>query len=156
MQENIPLTVASLSDTQEKDFRITSARQIQSLLRDLSEKGSLAALYYDDAKDFIMTSVLEVDDKGLWVEQGVDMPKNRRIAESKKFTLVSSINQVKIQFPANGTKAVTHQGYPAFYLPLPSMIYRVQRREYYRLAPPLSEHLRCVIPIGKPPATSQF
>ena len=39
-----------------------------------------------------------------------------------------------------------YQGYPAFYLPLPDSIYRVQRRDSFRLTPPLSEPLRCIIP----------
>lgn len=151
MQENIPLTVERLSDEQEGECRIVSARQVQSILRDVAESGALAALYYDDAKDFIMTSLLEAGDKGLWVEQGADAPINRRIAESKRITLVSLIGQVKIQFSVAGTRALTYQGYPAFYLPLPDKLYRIQRREFYRLMLPLSEHLRCVITGGKPP-----
>ena len=156
MQENIPLTIERLSDEQERECRITSARQIQPLLRDISESGLLAALYYDDAKEFIMTSLLNVGDKGLWVEQGTDMPKNRRITESETITLVSSLNQVKIQFSVVEIRAVTHQGYPAFYLPLPANLYRVQRREYYRLMLPLSERLHCVIPINKPQAGTRM
>lgn len=147
MQENIPLTIEKLSDEQDRECRVTSARQIQSMLRDISESGSLAALYYDGAKDFIMTSLLDVGDKGFWVEQGGNALKNRHIAESKKITLVSSLDKVKIQFSVDGIRAVTHQGYPTFYLPLPARLYRLQRREHYRIAIPLSERLRCVIPI---------
>ena len=116
----------------------------------------LAALYFDGAKDFIMTSLLDVGDKGLWVEQGTDTPKNRCIAESDEVTFVGSLNQVKVQFSANEIRAVTHQGYPAFYLPLPASLYRVQRREYYRLMLPLSERLHCVIPINKPQAGNRM
>ncbi|MDD5384600.1 MAG: flagellar brake protein [Gallionella sp.] len=156
MLENIPLTIERLSGEQERECCITSARQIQSLLRNISENGVLAALYYDGAKDFFMTSLLEVGDKGLWAEQGADMPKNRCIAESKRITLVSSLDQVKIQFAVGGARAVTYQGYPAFYLPLPTSLCRVQRREYYRLLLPLSERLRCVIPINQPQAGGQI
>jgi len=156
MQENIPLTIERLSDEQEAECRIVSARQIKSLLCDISEAGSSAALYFDGAKDFIMTSLLDVGDKGLWAEQGADMPKNRHIAESKKITLVSSHNQVKVQFSVNAIRAVAHQGYPAFYLPLPASLCRVQRREHYRLMLPLSERLCCVIPINQPQVESQL
>jgi c-di-GMP-binding flagellar brake protein YcgR len=152
MQENIQLTIERLPDEQERDCRVTSARQILSLLRNLSEEGSRTALYFDGANDFIMTSLLDVGEKGLWVEQGTDMPKNRRIAESKEIILVSSLNQVKIQFSVNGARMVTHQDYPAFYLPLPASLRRIQRREYFRLMSPLSERLHCVMPINKPQA----
>lgn len=150
MQENLPLAIEKLSDEQEKEFRITSVRQIQSLLRNISEKGLQAALYCDGVKDFIMTTVLEVGDKGFWVEQGVDAQKNRYAAESKRITLVGVLDQVKIQFSVDGIRTVMHRGYPAFYLPLPASIYRLQHREYYRIMLSLSEPLRCIIPIGKP------
>lgn len=152
MQENISLTIERLPDEHERECRVTSARQILSLLRNISDEGSRTALYFDGAKDFIMTSLLDVGEKGLWVEQGTDLPKNRRIAESKRITLVSSLDQVKIQFVVDGVRAATHQGYPAFYLPLPANLYRIQRREYYRLAIPHSERLRCVIPVNNPQA----
>ncbi len=149
MQENIPLTIEKFTGEQEKEYRITSARQIQSLLHGIVESGAPAALYFDGTRDFIITSLLGVGAEGLWVGQSSEMPKNQRIAESRGITLVSLIDQVKIQFAADGAKAVTHQDYPAFYLPLPGSLYRVQRREYYRIAIPLSEQLRCIIPINQ-------
>lgn len=150
MQKDISLTIEKLHGEQEEECRIASVRQIQSLLRNLSDEGSRAALYCDGASDFIMTSFLDVGDKGLWVEQGTDAAKNRRIAESKRITLVSSLNRVKIQFSVSGIRTVTHQGYPAFYLPLPASLYRIQRREYFRLSIPSSEGLRCSIPVNSP------
>ena len=149
MQANIQLTIDTLTDAEEKECRVTSARQIQSILRNIAENGVHTALYYDDAQDFIMSSLLDVGDKGFWVEQGVDTLKNRRVVESKKITLVSSLDQVKIQLTVGSIQAVTHQGYPAFYLPLPASLCRVQRREYFRLMFSLSERLRCVIPLNK-------
>jgi len=143
------LTIERLSSEQEQEFRISSALQIQSLLRDLLEKRALAALYYDGARDFILTSLLDVGDEGFWVEQGVDEPKNRRVAESRRITLVSLLEQVKIQFAVDEIQAVAHQGYPAFYLPRPASIYRLQHREYYRLTLSPSERLHCLIPTGE-------
>ena len=129
MQENVSLTIERLSDQEESECRVSSARQIQSILRGIAEDGARATLYYDGVQGFIMTSVLDVGDKGLWVEQGADAPKNRHVAESKRLTLVSVHNQVKIQFVVGGIRAVTHQGYPAFYMPFPASLYRIQRRE---------------------------
>ncbi len=148
MQKNIPLNIERLSEEQESECRIISVRQIQSILRNISETRSRAALHCDDEQDFIVTSLLDVGDKGFWVEQSTDMLKNRRVAETRKITLVSSLNQVKVQFSVNEIRAVTHRSYPAFYLPLPASLYRIQRREHFRLALPHSERLRCVIPIS--------
>lgn len=150
MQENVPLTIERLSEQQESECRISSPRQIQSLLRGIAEDGARVALYYDGFKDFIVTSLLETGEKGFWVEQGAEAVKNRRIAESTRFTLVSVHNQVKIQFAVSAIRALDRQGYPAFYMPFPDSLYRIQRREYFRLAIPLSENLRCIMPLNKP------
>ncbi len=152
MQKDIPLTIERLSEAQEKECLITSGREIQSLLQHISEHGLRAVLYYDGAKDFIITSLLEVDQEGLWVEQGADQQKNQRIAEASKVMLVSSLDQVKIQFSVLGVDSGSFQGYPAFYLPLPECLYRVQRRENFRLVLPMAERLRCVIPVNSPQA----
>lgn len=157
MQGNIPLTPETLSEEQEKEFCIASELQIRSLLRGLLEKRMPAALYYGSTKDdFILTSVLKVGEKGLWVEQGVDAQKNRRVIESRNVTLVSILDQVKMQFPVGEIHVVKHQDYPAFYMALPSSLYRLQHREYYRLMLSHSEQLRCIIPVGKPPAVKRF
>lgn len=148
MQKNISLDIERLSGEQEEECCITSVRQIQVLLRNLMEARSRAALYYGSATDFIMTSLLNVGEKGLWVEHGADISRNRRIAESRSITLVSSLDGVKIQFAASGVRLVTYQGDPAFYLPLPVNLYRLQRRQHFRLAIPSSERLRCVITTG--------
>lgn len=148
MRKEISLDIERLSGEQEEECCITSARQIQSLLRNVVEAKSRAALYYGGTTDFIMTSLLNVGDKGLWVEHGTDISRNRRIAESRNITLVSSLDRVKIQFAVTGARLVTHQGDPAFYLPLPANLYRLQRRQHFRLAIPSSERLRCVIPTG--------
>ncbi len=157
MQGNIPLTPEKLSEEQEKEFRIASELQIRSLLRSLAERGLPTALYYGGGRDdFILTTVLKAGEKGLWVEQGVDAHKNRRVLESRSVTLVSTLDQVKIQFPVGEIQAVKHQDYPAFYMALPASIYRLQHREYYRLMLAGSEYLRCIIPVGKPPAVKQL
>lgn len=145
MQKENQLTIEKLSEEYESECRIASARQIRVLLRNISENGSKAALYYNNAEGMIMTSLLEVSDEGFWVEQGVDVQKNRHIA-GNRVTLVSSVDKVKIQFSVDGVRAVTYQGCPTFYLPLPAHLYRLQRRGSYRIAVPSSEQLRCVVP----------
>lgn len=145
MKKDIPLTIESLTDADEKECRITSARQIESILRSIAESGANAALYYNAKRDFIMTTILDLDEDGLWVEQGRSAMENHHVTESRKLTMVSSHNQVKVQFVVNGASSVTYDDAPAFFLPMPPTLYRLQRREYFRLALLPSEQLRCII-----------
>lgn len=158
MKKDIPLTIERISTKDEQECRITSAGLIASILHDVAEVGTNTALYFNLQRDFIITTILDVDKDGLWVEQGGSPADNRRIAGSDRITLVCSHNNVKVQFTATKASSVTYDGRPAFFLPLPSSIYRLQRREYYRLSLPSSEKLRCVITRGNGlgPASEAF
>ena len=150
MGKDIPLKVEMLSTLDDNNYRIFSAREIELVLHHIAQKGARVALYYGDANDFILTTMLDVGNKGLWLEQSSNATDNLRILDSNKLVFVSSHLQVKIQFAATRVSNVEYQGYPAFFLPLPDSIYRLQRREYYRLMTQVSEPLRCVIAAGKP------
>lgn len=151
MKKDIHLKIETFSNGEEEKSRITSAKEIEFVLHYIAEKGSRVALYHSDAHDFILTTLLGVDDTGLWLEQSPNSSDNLRITESSQLVFVSSHLQVKVQFTAYHANSVMYQGFPAFYLPLPDSLYRVQRREYFRLNVPAGEQLRCVIPMGKPP-----
>lgn len=151
MKKDIPLKIEIFSSGEDDKHRITSVKEIELILRCIAEKGSRVALYYGDANDFILTTLLDADNNGMWLEQSPENSDNRRITENSKLVFVSSHLQVKVQFTAHRVSAVVHRGYPAFYLPLPDSLYRLQRREYYRLMAPIIEPLRCVIAMGNPP-----
>lgn len=149
MEKDIPLKIEMLSTLDDDKHRISSAREIEFVLQHVAQKGTRVALYYGGANDFILTTLLGVADKGLWLEQSPNSPENRCILESHKLVFVSSHLQVKIQFSVTQVSSAEYQGYPAFYLSLPVSIYRLQRREHYRVTIPVSEPLRCVIATGK-------
>ena len=150
MKKNVPLTIESITDADEKECRVSSAKQIEAILREIAESGTNAALYYNPKREFIMTTILDLDEDGLWVEAAHSATENHHIGESSKITLVSSHNQVKVQFVAEAASLVTYDGRAALFLPLPTSLYRLQRREYFRLSLSQSEHLRCLINTAKP------
>lgn len=152
MEKNIPLKIEIFSSEDDERHRLTSAKEIEFILRNIAEKQSRVALYYGNTNDFVLVTLLGADNRGLWLEQSPNESDNRRVTESKKLVFVSSHLQVKVQFTAHRAISVDYQGYPAFYITLPDHIYRLQRREYYRLSTPTSTPLRCVIPTGKVPA----
>lgn len=145
MKKNISLVIEKLSGIEKDKFLIASPIEIEFMLRNIAENGSHVALYYGGTNYFILTTLLDVNGMGLWLEQSPSNTGNKRIIKSDNLVCVSSHLNVKVQFTAHQASAVEHQGYPAFYLPLPGSIYRVQRRDSFRLAPLLSEPLCCVI-----------
>lgn len=151
MEKDIPLTIEELSPEDHDKHRIVSPKEIGFVLRHLADKRSRIALYYDADSDFILTTLLGADSSGLWLEPSPSSTDNKRITESHQLTLVSSHLQAKVQFNAQQARKVEYQGQAAIYLPIPNHIYRLQRREYFRLMTPIAKPLRCVITSGKPP-----
>lgn len=145
MEKNISLNIEFLSEEEDEKQRISSPSEIRFVLNYIADKGNRVALYYGNQNEFILTTILAADDTGLWLEQSPHPSLNLRVANSGRLTFVSSHLQIKVQFHASQTSSVEYQGRPAFYLPLPDSLYRLQRREYFRLVPQILEPLRCII-----------
>ena len=143
MEKNNPLKLEILSKEQSEQYCISSPKEIKSVMHYISEKGNHVALYYQK-DNFILTTLLAVDDTGFWLEQSPSNLDNKCAAESNQLIFVSSHLQIKVQFTVNHLSRVMYHGSPAFYLTLPNHLYRLQRREYYRLITPAP--LRCIIP----------
>ena len=150
MEKDIPLNIEILSGEENEKYQLTSAKEIKFVLRTLAAKRSRVALYYGDTNDCFLTTILGVDDTGIWLEQSSNSSDNQLISESNKLVFVTSHLQIKIQFTTNQVHSTIYENCAAFYLPLPDSLYRLQRREYYRLEMPTQYLLHCMIPAATP------
>jgi c-di-GMP-binding flagellar brake protein YcgR len=57
-------------------------------------------------------------------------------------------DRIRIQFTLTGLREVIDDERPAFAAALPDALLRLQRREYYRLTMPLTQPIKCRIPIS--------
>lgn len=151
MEKDIPLKVEIFHGGDNDKHRIISAQEIKFILNDICKNNARVALYYGNRNEFILTTLLGTGNTGLWLEKSPSELDNQRVIESDRIIFVSSHLQIKVQFTANRASSSTCQGIPAFHLRLPDSIYRLQRREHYRLTVPASELLRCVITAEQQP-----
>lgn len=149
MEKNIPLEVENLSPGEEENYGIVSKKEIISILKHVAENSSRVAIYCADTNCFVMATVSGVDNTVLWLQSQNDKD-NRCIAESDDLIIVGSHLKVKVQFNANKAMPAVYYDHPAFYLPLPDCIYRLQWRQHFRLTLPPSEPLHCLIPVTEP------
>lgn len=149
MEKDIPLKIEILSGGKDDQYSITAPREIEFVLKNIVRDESRIALYYSGNDDFILTTLLDADATGLWLEQTQNSQTNKRLIDSSKLVFVSSHGQVKVQFVSDRATAVTCQGQAAFFLKLPQSLYRLQRREYFRLTTPVTTPLLCVIPAAE-------
>lgn len=141
------LTVEKFRDGEESKFLIKSPKEIQLTLQAIAQKKTTAIIYFDNNERFLKTILLAANEKGMWLDVGPDQSDNTQIADSENLTLVTMHNGAKVQLTGNHVQIAVYAGHPAFYLPLPSALFRVQRREYFRLnAAAADTPLKCVIP----------
>ncbi len=139
---------------QEEDlarFRVESKLDIVRVLREISRDGTMVTAFYNEGRDQTITTLLRViADKGLLVlEKSQSSLDNKRMLASEKVYFEGRPNQVLVRFRVEGLSLAKLQGDSVFVAKLPEYIYRVQRREFFRISTSFKDPLTCQIPLGK-------
>ncbi|WP_341675074.1 flagellar brake protein [Niveibacterium sp. SC-1] len=133
-------------------FVVRGPKEIRFLMRQLSERTSLVSAYPADAGHFALLSILDVPespDEHLILDVSQDEAQNTALLRSERIICVSQLDRVRIQFELPGIQAGRHLDKPALISRMPAAVLRLQRREFYRLQTPVTDPVRCVVPIGE-------
>lgn len=147
MNQNSQLKFELTGAAADSEYFVHSRLEIASILRDVMTGNSLISVYFDASNASLLTALLAVDVEAgrLLLDSGPDPKVNERLARAYRLVCVTSLDKVKIQFVAGAARPVQSDGRPAFQLPLPDKLLRLQRREYFRLSTPISSPLKCTI-----------
>lgn len=132
-------------DTDSSNFIIRSRMEILYILRAIQQKNELVTAYFSQGSNFILTSIIDIDSGSLILDYGSDECLNQRATASGKIVLVTAQDRVKVQFVADGIERIEHLGRPAFRTSIPGELIKLQRREFYRLATPMVNPIKCTI-----------
>jgi c-di-GMP-binding flagellar brake protein YcgR len=129
------------------DFEVESRREIFSLLRGIGEKNQLIRMLIQGEADVCVTSILDVDEHSntVLLDCSIDTEQNKRILGSRRLSFETSLDKVRILFAADHIEATVFEGNPAFKIAIPPTLIRLQRREYYRIATPVTNPVRVTI-----------
>ena len=139
---------ALLEPADYQQFMLHTRSEVLFLLRSLRDSGDHIALHFNDGRDVLPTQVLAVEDDAIVFDLAGDPATNQRALTANRLFAVTRHDRVRIQFVVGALTAVEYCGAPAFRCPLPDAVLRLQRREFYRLALPPDESLKCRIPIN--------
>lgn len=119
--------------------------------RAMKDRKANVSVYAGRASESFLTALLAIDEQR---EVAVfDAPRDEKLMEravrSAPLVFLTSLERVKIQFMVPRCTPVEFEGSPAFEIPLPTRMLRLQRRDYYRLILPPHPRLRCLIPTGE-------
>lgn len=145
MQSSAP----ALGTENQSSFQVDSRREIIALLRGLKESNQLISMMINEGSEAFITSVLDLDDINniVIIDSAPSQAANQRIVESPRVFFEGLLDRISIQFSSSGIQRTIYDGRPALQLPIPVSLIRLQRREYYRINTPLSNPIRCIVPV---------
>jgi len=126
--------------------------EIVALLQRLRDAKVLVNAYHDVSRGYAVTAVLEVmQDQGLVVmDPPADEDAARHLFAAHHVTFVAFVDNIKMQFSADQVQSMVWQNIPAATIALPESVLRLQRREFFRVRPPMSRPAKCLIPCIDP------
>ncbi len=133
----------------EHNFRIYSEVEILAILSTIMQANTLITLYFDNARSFILTSILaiNVENKEIIMDYGVDQKLNQDVLRTNKLTFITSQNRIKIEFACDTIRKIQFGNLEAFAVKIPEFLMRMQRRNYFRITTPTTKPLKCMIPL---------
>ena len=127
------------------DFRITHPKEIGAVLRQLMQRKDFLAVECSNRPHRIVTRILDVDQNaGVFIyDCSADQTYNRFLLESEESYFSATQDGVRVQFVSGRPEQHEFEGTFAFRSRLPESLYRMQRREFFRVETPLMEPYRC-------------
>lgn len=129
-------------------YLVRSPKQVQSYLKLLSTQRCLiSAAFGVDDKDTFLTAIMEINEKKqtLTIDCGPKEYLNKKLLDSAIIKCKTEYKGIKVLFEGRKVKKAGSTGQPSFIIPIPSSIYWIQRRQFYRVKSPLSKNSYCAV-----------
>jgi flagellar brake protein len=130
-------------------FMLNNRREIIYYLNLLIKQHCLFTAYINEGEKFFLTAIVAVDEEAARIlldpEQAEEHNTSATVAQ--KITLVANLDSVKIQMRLPALQMSDYQSRSILSAPIPETILRLQRRDFFRLVPPISKPIRCKVTI---------
>jgi len=132
-------------------YLLHSDVEIRAQLLKLAKKPDIITAYFNNGGNFILTAVLGVvKERNLVVlDVGPDDETTRKAIASNRLVCTTKNMGVPVKFIVENLKSAKYQGKPAIAAPMPESLYRLQRREFFRVQVPRINAPSCEIPLGE-------
>lgn len=126
-------------------FLLSERREIRFYLNLLAKRHCILTAYINDGRRFFLTSLVAIDEsaENLFLDPSNANESNADAQGAQQITLVTNLDRVKMQLRLPALRTTSHQGQNLLSAPIPASILRLQRREFFRLEPPLASPVLC-------------
>jgi c-di-GMP-binding flagellar brake protein YcgR len=139
----------ALDPAQEIKERCTlrSRPEIIAVLRTLERQQSMITVYFDQGREFILTTILAVypELQELVLDLGADARANKLLLQAAHLEIEGLEGRIKVQFSAAHAQAAVHNGHAAFRMRIPGAVVRLQRRDAYRMPLPTAKPIKAYL-----------
>lgn len=134
---------ASLSNEQIEDrYFLLGQVEILSTLNDLAHRREAVSVYFNGGQHFILSLILSARPDGLVFDLGGDPKSNALLEKAKTCVFMAFPDGIRVQFSGINPQRFTWGDQDAFWVPIPTRIIRLQRRESYRNLLPIANPFR--------------
>lgn len=130
-------------------YFLSAPREISFYLNQLAKRGTLVTAHLDDGKLFFLTTIVAVDDEkgSIFIDLAPAEALNSAAQAARQITLMANLDRIKVQFRLSTMREEQFDGRRALSASIPDAMLRLQRREYFRLEPPLASPIDCRIAV---------
>jgi flagellar brake protein len=145
------MTVQSIPAEELDKFSTTHRREILFYLHQLVNDGERVSVVFNEGSEMFLTVLLDIDEtQGLLVfDWGGSEETNQKLLKSVRNFFVCAPHGVRNQFMVGAVRETSYKQRRAFITQLPERYTRLQRREFFRLALPLTRRPLCSLPQGE-------
>lgn len=124
----------------ESDYLVRNPRLIAEHLTDIVKKKCIISAQFDENKASFLTAIVELDLKNniLKLDCGPTELLTNQLLNSATVLFRTELNGIKISFGGKGIKKSKSNDHTVLEMPLPSTLFWMQRRQFYRVKIPLS------------------
>jgi flagellar brake protein len=124
---------------------------IAQVLNELAKNKTTLNLSFNQGRDQGLTTVIGVskDKKFVYLDKNLDAGFNKRLLASD-YIVFSKTDGIRVRWSAKKLTEVRLTDGEALKMPLPTKLYRFQRREFFRSLTPVTNPVICYIPYRNP------
>lgn len=126
-------------------FHVEGALAVKAVMSEIVRNNSELRVF--NAKDFdhsVVTRPLRLSSQGLHLEFKASAAERRRL-EASGVVAVAFMGSVKVQFACPELEPAGRDDSNELVCPLPDEVYRIQRREAFRVSPPIRRPVECIV-----------
>lgn len=138
-------------------FQLTSPQEIAFYLQLLARQRNIVTAYIDAGRQFFLSTILAVDESSrlIFLDPPQTQESTAAALGARRLTLVTNLDRVKMQVRLATPQMHSYQGQSVLGAAFPSNMLRLQRREFFRLEPPLAHPIHCKLAAPKADGSAQ-